>query len=327
LKHPERRKNLLMPFQNIKISIVIPCHNHGEFLRDAVQSVFASDFHDYEIIIVNDGSEDEFTLKALRELEQDFSGNPNLRIIHQENMGVAPARNKAIQISRGEYILPLDADDKIRPHYLGMAAAILDNKPDVGVVYPHARLFGEREGILEFPPFEPERLLLHNSVVVSSVYRKKIWETCGGYDPKMKIGYEDWEFWICAMEMEWNFHFLEGDMFDYRIRHDSRNSACHIPENRQELIRYICGKHRDTYAKHLEYVISEKEAILLRSELHIRDLEAIIREKEGELSRICNSHGWKALSMYYRFINKVFPMNSRRRQIAKHILGILKSAD
>jgi len=128
----------------VKVSIVIPCYNQGEFVNEAIQSSLESDYKDYEIIVVNDGSTDVITPKKIRELEKDFRYNNRIRFIHQNNMGLAMARNNAIKEAVGEYILPLDADNRITPNYLSRAVYVLENNPDVGVVYAYANLFGEK---------------------------------------------------------------------------------------------------------------------------------------------------------------------------------------
>ncbi len=311
-----------------KISVVIPCYNHGEFLKDALQSVLASDFQDHEVIIVNDGSADPGTLAVFEELER--TDHPGVRIIHQENAGLAEARNRGIHLSRGEYILPLDADDRILPHYLSQAAEILDNHPEVGVVYPHAQFFGEKQGTWVFPPFDPQRLLLHNYVVACSVFRRQIWADCGGYDPEMRTGYEDWEFWIRVMKKGWQFHLTDEAMFDYRIRNGSMLSACDMPENRRELIRYICHKHRDIYVENLEYVVPEMNLAILHQEhrvwerdARIRRLEGIIGEKDEALRNIYHSRGWKLLLILYKIRDMIIPLNSRRRDIAANLIRFL----
>lgn len=193
----------------VKISVVIPCYNHGEFLREAIQSVMICMFDRYEIIVVNDGSSDACTLRVLDELEKEFSDERNTVFVHQENAGVSAARNNGIRLSRGEYILPLDADDKIRPNYLGHAVEILDKHPDIGIVYPYVQLFGERHELCEFPSFDANRLLLYNFIVACSVFKKSVWNDCGGYDPEMRLGYEDWEFWIRVMKKAGNFTLSE----------------------------------------------------------------------------------------------------------------------
>lgn len=89
-------------------------------------------------------------------------------------------------------------------------------------------------------------------------------------------------------------------------------------------MRYICNKHKEIYAENLVYLISEKDTDLLRAILHARNLEALLREKDETLNRICTSHGWKALLVYYRILDKVFPINTGRRRAAQNILKMFQ---
>ena len=93
-----------------KVSVIIPCYNQGACLEEAVDSVLAQTFQDFEILVVNDGSTDEATIRMLGKYER-----PKTRVIHTDNQGLAMARNNGIREARGAYILPLDADDKIGP--------------------------------------------------------------------------------------------------------------------------------------------------------------------------------------------------------------------
>ena len=329
---------------NIKVSVVIPCFNHGSFIEEAIASVLESKFLDYEIIIVNDGSTDTFTLKVFKKIEENFKNNSRIRIIHQDNLGLADARNNAIRAAKGEYILPLDADDKIRPNYLSKASEILDNNPDVGVVYVYAKIFGDRDEVWEFPIFNPQKLLLENFVAACSVFRKKVWQDCNGYDPNMVMGYEDWDLWLGAMENGWKFHLIKEVLFDYRVQENSMSSACNIPENRRVLIKFICNKHKNTYIENLDYVISEKDVAILEAKYHARDiirhledvirekdvhlrhLEDVIKERDANLDNIYNSRGWKLLLICYKLRDWIFPLNSMRKRLAKTIFKTIKNS-
>src|SRR4051812_35874782 len=86
-----------------KISIVIPCFNHGKYLKEAIQSVEQiQDKSLYELIIVNDGSTDEYTNRLMKSLSRK-----GYHIIFQNNQGLSASRNNAINVARAEYILPL----------------------------------------------------------------------------------------------------------------------------------------------------------------------------------------------------------------------------
>ncbi len=311
-----------------KVSIVIPCYNHGKYVHEAVESVLNQTYQDFEIIIVNDGSTDEYTNNLLTNYK-----TPKTRIIHTDNQGLASARNNGIKEARGEYILALDADNKITPHYISKAVEVLNNEPEIGVVYAYARLIGEKQGVWEFPAFNERRLLLGNFIEACSVYRKKIWEECNGYDPDMGImGYEDWDLWLCAMQRDWKFHLIKEVLFEYRISHNSMIAGCNIPENRRHLIRYVCNKHKSIYITNLEYVISEQNidilnvnSILRDKDVQIENLNTMISEMDFALQSIYNSNGWKALLICYKIRDLIIPINSRRRRLAKIIFNFIKS--
>ena len=297
--HPDGEKHT-----GIKMSVVIPCYNHGKFLDDAVDSVLQSDFEEYEIIIVNDGSTDPLTLRVFKGLQQRFSDGQKVTIISQENSGLPSARNAAIQRAAGEYILPLDADNRIRPSYLRKAAAILDTHQNIGVVYAYANLFGNKKGVWTFPRFDPRKLLIENFVEACSVFRKKIWEECKGYDPAMVIGYEDWDFWLSVMEKGWGFHLIEEVLFDYRVRENSMVSGCNVPENHRKVIKYICAKHKDTFSENMSVLISD------------------IRERESFIQKVYEGNGWHLLMKYYRLRDKLMPEGTQRRKLFDRALHL-----
>src|SRR5579862_4980892 len=99
--------------KSCKMSVIMPCFNHGEFLSEAVTSVSNIKRDDIELIVVDDGSTDERTSTEL-----DALCARGIKVIRQENRGVAAARNVGILASRGEYLFPLDADDRMRTGWI-----------------------------------------------------------------------------------------------------------------------------------------------------------------------------------------------------------------
>ena len=113
------------------VSVILPAYNAEVFITEAVESVRAQTFSDYELIAVNDGSTDR-TGEILDDLAKGF---PAMRVIHQENKGLAGARNAAIAAMRGEYIALLDADDLWLPEKLQRCMDYLREHPDESEVY------------------------------------------------------------------------------------------------------------------------------------------------------------------------------------------------
>ena len=120
------------------VTVVIPAYNSAHYIGQALDSVKGQTVSDYEVIVVNDGSNDR------EELEKVLRSHP-LSIIYlsQENRGVSSARNAAIKVGRGKFYAQLDADDQWQPDYLEVQLAILNENPEVAMVYPNATIIGD----------------------------------------------------------------------------------------------------------------------------------------------------------------------------------------
>jgi glycosyltransferase involved in cell wall biosynthesis len=141
--------------KSCRVSVVMPCFNHGEFLPEAVASVIHLERDDVELIVVDDGSTDERTLRELDDLVAQ-----GIRVVRQDNKRLAAARNAGILASQGMYIFPLDADDRLRSGWLDRGIRILDSDPKVGIVYGDAQCFGVRSDLWVVGPFESARLYI-----------------------------------------------------------------------------------------------------------------------------------------------------------------------
>lgn len=126
---------------NPLVSIIVPCYNQGEYLAEALQSVENQNYSNWECVIVDDRSTDNS-----REIASSFC-EKDKRFIYlwQENQGPSVARNNAIQHSCGQYILPLDGDDKIHHDYINQAVIVLNKNEDVKIVYCQAALSVDRK--------------------------------------------------------------------------------------------------------------------------------------------------------------------------------------
>ncbi len=225
----------------IPVSVIIPCFNHGLYLREAIASVEQCDSSLYEIIIINDGSTDAYTIQVLRELE-----SRGYNVVNQANQGLGASRNNGIRISRGRYILPLDADNRIRAEYIPKGVKILDEYPGVSVVYGKPAYFGEVEisPSLQVTKFSLRKLLNGNFIDACALFRKSAWEECGGYDVHMPFqGVEDWDFWITLAIRGHGFHFIDEILFDYRVRPNSMRLDMQDSIKIGKNIEYLSAKH------------------------------------------------------------------------------------
>jgi len=119
------------------ISAIIPCHNHAHFLQEAIGSVLAQTHECYEIIVVDDGSSDS---------TPDVTARYPARYVRQAQQGLASARNTGIRESRGEYLVFLDADDRILPNHFQTSLEAFNRKSDAGLVYGGYRFIGVDQG-------------------------------------------------------------------------------------------------------------------------------------------------------------------------------------
>ncbi len=227
-----------------KVSVIVPCYNDGKYLNDALQSVLHQSYGNFEIVLVDDGSTDAFTLKLLKEIQ-----NPKIRIFFKEHSGVSMTRNYAIAKATGELILPLDADDLLGESFLNEAVPVLNNSLSVKVVKGNELLFGKRKGLRKLPEFNMETLLGQNVLPTTSLFRKTDFFQTQGFNANMKESFEDWDFWLSLLETGGEVRNLDVVARYYRVRDDSRNFSL-TNEHLKRLRWQIYQNHKSLYAKY-----------------------------------------------------------------------------
>ena len=257
----------------IDISVIIPCHNDGIYIQEALDSLNAQTYQKFEIIIVDDASTDLETLKILATLEQE-----NLQVIFlEQNSGPSVARNIGISKASGKYILPLDADDKIAPTYLEKAKNILDKDPNIGIVYCEADFFGQQMGKWDLPPYSFPEILTGNMIFATAMYRKEDWKSVSGYNESMRHGNEDYDFWLSLLELKRDVYRINEVLFFYRIKKNSRTTK--LFENQQILL----DSYRQIYHNHKKLFDSHKEFIFLKLVENEQRHNQLIQEKSEEI--------------------------------------------
>lgn len=177
--------------QDIKVSIIVPCYNYAHFMEEALESILAQSYTNWECVIINDGSTDNTEQIALRYCSQDV----RFKYYDKENGGHSSARNLGIKNSSGQYILPLDPDDKIAEYYLEKAVTVLENNPSIKIACFQTQLFGDVDQIIKMPPYDLRSLLIVNYMVNTCMFRRSDFDQTKGYDETM-LGFEDWNLWI-----------------------------------------------------------------------------------------------------------------------------------
>jgi glycosyltransferase involved in cell wall biosynthesis len=194
--HRKDRSRTTVP----RVSVVVPSYNSAWSIERTLTSILAQRFADFELIVVNDGSTDD-----LHERIKRFLADPRLRIVDQENRGLAGARNRGIAEARADLVAPIDADDLWHPDFLAATIAALDNNPAAPFAYTYSFRIDEQDRLLPILRFRhPPRhdflgLLSLNSVGNGSaaVFRRALLQKVGGYDETMRYraasGAEDWK--------------------------------------------------------------------------------------------------------------------------------------
>ena len=212
------------------VSVVIACFNYGRYVGEAVESALREGAH---VIVVDDGS-----TEPLPELPAA------VELIRQENAGVARARNAGLARVTTPYALVLDADDRLAPGALAALREPLEANPDLGFAYGRMKFFGDWEGELRFPPYDPYALLYRHTIGLSALARRQVFEQTGGFDPAF-AQYEDWELWVHALALGWQGRQVDAVTVEYR-RHEDTKLGRDRPAYRPAF-RQLRDKHADLY--------------------------------------------------------------------------------
>lgn len=239
-----------------KISIIIPCYNQAQYLPETLDSVLAQTFTDWECVIVNDGSQDDTEMIA----KQYCTKDSRFIYVFQSNEGLASARNNGIHYSSGEFILPLDSDDKIGPSYIEKALRHFNNYPQTKLVYCKARRFGDIDEPWPLPPYNYNQLIWQNCIFCSAIYKRVDYDKTIGYNPNMKSGLEDWDFWLSLLDAKSEVYQLDEVLFYYRYHGVSMISNT-IKDTNQLAIQ-IYKNHKEIYQPYANNLLLYKmEAI------------------------------------------------------------------
>lgn len=257
-----------------KISIIIPCYNYGKYLMEAVNSVLNQTFTDFEIIIVDDGSTDPFTLNLLKNLSL-----PHTKTYFITNQGVSNARNYGSSLSKGEFVLFLDADDYLSPNYLEKTISILENKKEIDFVSTWTNVFGTENYIWKTKLASKANILGENTLSVASLFRKSMFVNLNGYDCNLKHGFEDWELWIRILSNDYKGYIIEEPLFNYRKKTSSLLSDA--INHKDEIMKYILKKHETLLNKYIYELAISKEQQLT----YFQNQDKSLKNRIGELDK------------------------------------------
>lgn len=248
-----------------RVSIIVPCFNSAGFVRETAASLVAQTLRELEVVFVDDGSTDD----TRSVVEHVIAEHPDraMTLCAQPNAGVAAARNRGIAIARGDYILPVDADDVIAPTMAETCARILDAQPATSIVFTDREDFGELAGVFVAGRFELAHLKYFNQIAYCSMFRRGVWEASGGYRTNVD-GFDDWDFWIAGAARGFRGHHVAEPLLRHRRHRASYLNR--IVADYELLFARIILNNREVYAASevaaaAAYVAERRPAALLRA--------------------------------------------------------------
>jgi len=210
-----------------RVAVVIPVHDDGVLVGEAVASVREPE--DVELVLVDDGSTDPATLAELDRLRA-----AGVRVLRQENAGVAAARGAGVAATSAPLVYPLDADDLLVEGALARLADLLHAHPEAHFAWGDYLVFGDYDGRYRSPTeFLPWTLTWVNPYPNSSLIRRSALEQAGGW---ADVEYEDWSLWLRFVELGFGGVALGDVVYRHRLHGTGRRQ----PKARR--------KHRRVYA-------------------------------------------------------------------------------
>ena len=249
-----------------RVSVIVTCFELGETLGEALASVEAQGFRDFEIVVVDDGSSGAATLAALERVDP-----ARARVLRTANRGLPAARNHGVRDSAGELLCCLDADDRLHPEWLAKAVAALDRDPGLSFVSHWLHAFGDEEWDWKPTDCGFPALLDVNTVNGAALVRRAAWDAVGGQDETLREGCEDLDFWISLVERGHRGAILPEILFFYRRRSASMSRAL-VGDAHRRLYRQLIDRHPESYARHLPALWLRRQRDLGRCR---RDLDAL----------------------------------------------------
>jgi glycosyltransferase involved in cell wall biosynthesis len=297
-----------------KVSVIIPAYNTAPFIAETLNSVFGQTYHDFEVIVVNDGSPDTVDLEVA--LQPYMS---RVRYLKQENRGLPGARNAGIRIARGELLAFVDSDDLWMPDYLSAQVEFLDSHPRVDASISDALLFGSggdvvwkmlKEGTGPVLGFEQMLKRQGGQLPSAMVARRQRVLDIGLFDERIRIG-EDVEFCVRLCFPEGAIGYLGRVLVKYRQR---PNSLTEDPQRRKWRVAEIDSLRRlgeNLALNEVQRKVLEKEIAAAVAGLALDDAYHHVSEHEYRQAVQC----FRSANTYYRdsrisvvgFFLNVFP--------------------
>ncbi len=223
-----------------EVTVIVPVFNYADYVPEALQSVAEQTLALIDLVVVEDASPDDsgaMVLDWVRAHEQRFNRIRVLR--HRTNAGLGFTRNSGFAAAETPFVLPLDADNRLRP---AACATLLAALRELGAAfaYPAIQKFGDTAEIVGDAPWSVLRLQPGNYIDAMALVRKSAWALAGGYD-HVRYGWEDFDFWARIAERGGFGVNVPAILAEYRVHH---RSMLHTTTEKRE--------HREVLAADME---------------------------------------------------------------------------
>lgn len=255
------------------IAIVVPVYKHSVLLFDAIASVRNGRDLTCDVVVVDDGCPDPATMLGglgLRTLD------PRIHYLRGENRGLSGARNRGIEfvlatLPDAEAVFFLDADNMLSPWSQRQMTRVLAAHPDADWFYPDIRMFGlEWEGDYS-GPYTVLTQAIQNICEAGSLVRRRVFEAGLRFSEDMRLGFEDWDFWLTAVEAGFRGRHFPGSGFRYRKRPESMLAD----SNRDAAVVLGNLDKRHPWSRDLRTMVALEHAECPRYAIYLRDLHLV----------------------------------------------------
>lgn len=226
------------------VSVIIPAYNAERFIARTLESVLAQTYRNIEVLVIDDGSQDDTAAIVSRYKQQD----DRVKLLYQVNAGVAAARNLAIQSARGEFIAPIDADDIWNPDAIAkLVLRFQQSRSDVGVVYTWSLDIDGQEQLTggfhaaAIAGNVYKTMICHNFLgnASSTLIRRSCLDQVGGYDSQLRAqqaqGCEDWDLYL-RLAARYPFAVVPEFLVGYRKQANGMSGDYHQMARSQQLM-------------------------------------------------------------------------------------------
>ena len=235
-----------------KVSIIIPCYNKEKYIEDAIKSALNQTYQNIEIVCIDDCSTDN-SKTILKALADKYN---NIILLEEDaNIGVCRARNKAIDIANGEYILPLDADDTLEPSFVEKAINILDKNDDIDVVSCCVKGIDRKiSQKFDYHYVDKNDIAIGKEIIISSaVMKKSDFITLGGYKEELtSLGCEDWDLWLTFLENGLKIIKINEFLYNYtKLQHSRTKTQL---SNINKIRYFLIQNHKKIFDEYINNV-------------------------------------------------------------------------